>query len=171
MTKFLITGRSGSGKSEICRELQARSLQTYDTDRVKGLVSWTNPKTGAPATPDYSQPIDPAINAWTWDAAALRRLLDTDEDIFVCGSADNQLELHHLFDKVFVLVLTPEEQRKRILKRAEHDYGKSPEMQERIINEQAKFVKAAIELGAISIDAMPSVVTVANTILEYTNEA
>ena len=39
---MLITGRSGSGKSTVYRELRRRGLPAFDTDRVAGLARWVD---------------------------------------------------------------------------------------------------------------------------------
>lgn len=166
MGKYLVTGRSGSGKSEVCRELQKRGFNAFDGDKVEGLAGWRDPATSLPVDVDYSKPIDPSQTAWSWDAETLSNLLDTESDIFLCGSADNQLTFHWLFDKVFILTLSPKTQKERIAKRTEHDYGKSPEMQERIIDEQAAFTTAARKLGALSVDAEPDVQQIVDLVLE-----
>lgn len=170
MAKYLITGRSGSGKSEVYRELKRRGRNAYDSDKVEGFASWRNPATGEPVSVDYSQPINPSETAWDWDEAILRNLLDTNDEVFVCGSADNQLEFHPLFDGVFVLTLDPKTQKQRLMSRTEHDYGKSSEMQERIVKEQAEFVQKALSLGAVVVDSKPDIETVVDTLLEHINE-
>ncbi len=153
MGAFLITGRSGVGKTTLSKELSAQGHNVFDGDKVKGLASWVNPQNNKAITIDLERPIDPTQQAWNWDKKVITKLLDTEEDVFLCGSADNQLDFHHLFDKVFVLVLPPDVQRQRIMARTEHNYGKHPEMQAQILTEQAEFVEQASVLGAHKIDA------------------
>lgn len=151
----LITGRSGVGKSTICRELQRQGWPGVDSDRVPELCSWRNPQTNAIVTFDSSQVIDKSEVAWTWDETTLRNLLNEKETIFLCGGADNQLRFHDLFDAVFVLNVSPELQRQRILSRTEHDYGQLPALQDQILKEQDLLVKNASSSGAIILDATP----------------
>lgn len=154
MGAYLITGRSGSGKTTICKELVRQDYHCFDGDQIEGLASWVNPKTGSPVIVDPKLPINPVKEAWNWDASTLSKLLNSQKgDFFLCGSAHNQIDFHHLFNKVFVLVLPAEIQRQRIMERTEHDYGKLPEMQSRILAEQVEFVKEATALGALQIDA------------------
>lgn len=163
--RVLITGRSGSGKSTICKELKLHGYNSFDSDHVQGLADWIDPRTDNITNVDYTKPIDTAQAEWRWNRSVLTKLLETPGDIFLCGSADNELELHGLFNKVFVLTLPPETQRQRILSRTEHDYGKLPKMQEKILAEQTKFVADAINLGAKPIDASSSPTKIVASIL------
>lgn len=169
MGKYLITSCSGAGKSAICQELQKRDLMAFDGDTVPGLARWIDSETGQPFKMDYKSNtnIDRTRYHWEWDEAVLMRLLDEHarDRFFLCGSADNQLQFHQLFDLVLTLTVDPEVQRQRILRRTSHNYGKHPEMQEKILAEQQDFTTEAIKLGAIAIDANPDIVTVTNSIL------
>ena len=166
MATYLITGRSGTGKSTICHRLQQLGLPAFDGDEVPGLARWIDVRSGHPIKMDYSNPvIDRKRFHWEWDKTVLMSLLNSHENIFVCGSADNQLELHGLFDRVYALALPPDEQRRRILARTSHDYGKHPEMQDQILLEQQEFITQAVAQGAIAIDATPNVEAIVLNIL------
>ena len=169
MGAFLITGRSGSGKTRICSELNNQGYQAFDGDRVPGLAGWIDVKTGqSTIVPDYES-VEPTVTAWNWDTGVLKQLLSRHSRLLLCGSADNQLEYHELFDQVFILTIPPQEQRRRLLARTEHAYGKSEVMQERIITEQAEFVLQALELGAIAVDATPSPAAIVNKLLRLSS--
>ncbi len=166
MSHYLITGCSGTGKSTLCDELVAHSYLAFDGDSVPGLARWIDVRTGHQANIDYSKPIERERYAWNWDGAILDALLVSHPDIFLCGSADNQLEFHSRFDKVFVLTLPADQQRLRIRGRTSHNYGKQPGMEDIIIAEQEKFVEQALQLGAVAVDANPQPKLVVKTILE-----
>ncbi|HZM64486.1 MAG TPA: AAA family ATPase [Candidatus Saccharimonadales bacterium] len=167
MGAYLITGRSGTGKTTVCKELQRQGYCAFDMDRVEGLAGWVNPKTGSPVKVDYSKPMDLTQNAWHWNAPVLSKLLATHDELFMCGSAHNQLDFHYLFDKVFVLVLPPKTQRRRIMERTEHDYGKLPEMQTRLLAEQAEFVKQSVALGTLKVAAAKTPEKIVQDILTH----
>ena len=154
--KVLITGRSGTGKSTICRQLIDRGFSALDADRVEGFVGWYDLRTRKKVVVDYSKPIDKTKVGWLWQHEAMKALVAKYDDLYLCGSADNQLDFYKYFDNVFVLDLPPETQKQRISQRTEHDYGKHPDMLETIITEQRQLVEKSRELGASIIDAESS---------------
>src|SRR5436190_1855713 len=111
---YLITGRAGSGKSAVNKELQARGYNSLDADKVPGLARWEDTPTGRPVQIDPTQYVDYSKVDWNWQEAILKGLLTADRPFFLCGSASNELEFHHLFDKVFVLTLDPKTQTLRL---------------------------------------------------------
>lgn len=168
MGTYLITGRSGSGKSTIWKELTSRGYTAFDGDKVPGLAGWTDLATGKRIAEDY--PGDDHIGKfhWDWDKPVLTSLLSQPGDIFLCGNADNATKFYKLFDKVFILTLDEAEQRRRIMARPEHDYGKHPEVQNEVIRAQHLLVQEALSLGAVAVDAAPEVGIIVDAILEQT---
>ena len=166
MAHYLIIGRSGTGKSTICRELQARGVSAFDGDKVPGMARWIDLSNNQPIEADY--PGDDHIGKfdWDWDEQILADLLKNNQHMFLCGNADNALEFYPLFDKVFILDLPPESQRQRIMARVEHDYGKDPMVQDHVIKAQGDLLANAKALGAIPIDASPSATIIVDLILE-----
>lgn len=166
---ILITGRSGTGKSTISRELKHQGYNSVDIDRVPGLCGWINPENGQSTAIDYTKPLDRNRAEWRWNVGALKQFLadNGNKDTLLCGSAHNQLENHKLFDKVFVLTLPPAIHKQRIMARTEHSYGQAPGMPEKLIGEQAEFVSQAVKQGAITVDATPQPDAIVKTILAY----
>lgn len=152
----LITGRSGTGKSTICRELLDRGFTALDADRIEGFVGWFDLDTLQKVEVDYTEPIDKSKVGWLWQHEAMKALVAKYDDLYLCGSADNQLDFYKYFDNVFVLDLPPEIQKSRILHRTEHDYGRHPAMLETIITEQRQLVEKSREFGASIVDAESS---------------
>lgn len=170
MGKFLITGRSGSGKSTICALLNERGFNSFDGDKVSGLSRWESIETGEPVSVDPTGFVNYENVAWNWDHTALKELLHEHDNIFLCGSSSNQLNFHDLFDKVFVLVVNPEIQRERILNRLDNDYGKNPRLLEQILSDQAQFCELAVEAGATAVNANDSPENVIRQIVELSND-
>lgn len=165
MPAYLITGRSGTGKSAICTELKKRGIQAFDGDNVPDLAGWENVQTGERIGKLYPGHDHVGKFKWEWDEQILNKILGEPGVVFLCGSANNALSFMDRFEKVFVLNVAEEEQRRRINSRQEHDYGKDSTVQDSIIAYQKETVALARERGATIIDASPDVEQVVNTIL------
>lgn len=164
--KILVTGRAGSGKSAIARELFRRNYTAFDTDKVSGLSQWVDSRTGQLATvPNDATFVDLERFHTEWNAAVLKRLLSEQSDVFICGSSWNDLSFEDLFDHHFVLRVSPETQIHRLQTRTDNNYGKDPRMHGRIIAMEREHVAAAEKLGAIVIDADLPIEKVVDTIL------
>ncbi len=168
MAAYLITGRSGTGKSTVCKELIKLGLKAYDSDTVPGLANWVDRKTGQKINKNYPGHDQVDNFKVKWDETIIKGLLDQPSDVFICGSANNAFDFMPLFAKTFVLHIDATEQRRRINNRTEHDYGKDPAVQDGIIEYQQQTVKDAQNRGAIIIDAMPSTEVIVKDILMRT---
>jgi broad-specificity NMP kinase len=164
MNKFLITGRAGTGKTAVMEGLQWQHYNAIDMDSMPGLTRWED-LAGNPIQVDPRRYVDYEKVAWNWSEKILRSMLVTRKTIFFCGSASNDLELMHLFDKSFVLTVEPETQLERLRQRTS-EYGKDPKQQQEILKEQAEFVKQATKIGAIPIDNNRPIKTVVAEIVE-----
>ena len=162
MNKYLVTGRAGSGKSEVNTELQQRNQNSLDTDKKPGLASWRDLASGERVK--VGAFVDSSKTGWMWDNSVLRGILQAKKKLILCGSADNDLEYFELFDKVYVLTLDPETQRQRLTERPS-SYGKDLAMQDKIIAEQTQFVADSMKLGAVAIDNTRPIKTVVDEIL------
>src|SRR6185437_15869083 len=118
-----------------------------------------------PINIDWSHFVDYETVAFNWQPVILRRLLTVNQNFFLCGSASNQLEFHDFFDKVFVLTLTPETHRNRLQHR-DSEYGKDPAMQAYLLEDQQRFVRQALTVGAIAINAEGTIEQTTDAILE-----
>ena len=167
MAAYLISGRSGTGKSTVYKELIRRGFIAYDSDTVPGLASWVDIATERKINKDY--PGHDQVDKFKvkWDEETLKELLNQPDTVFICGSANNAFDFMPLFTKTFVLDLDAAEQRRRINNRTEHDYGKDSGVQDGIIAYQKETVAHAREFGAIIIDASDTVEHVTNKILSF----
>jgi dephospho-CoA kinase len=165
MSQFLITGRGGSGKSTIAQELLRRQYTCFDADDVAGLARWEDLSTGLSVNVDHNGYVDYSRVGWNWNETTLSKLLNHNSDMFLCGSASNQLQFHSRFDKVFVLILSEAVQAKRLLSRTDNGYGKHPDTLKEILHAQQTFVRQALDMGATAIDAEQSVERIVDDIL------
>src|SRR3989344_5770366 len=100
MSKFYITGVSGTGKSALVEELQRRGVRAFDIDDIPDLCHWKNKVTGKKAKYQSGVGRD-WIDAHNWicDRTKLVDLLNTRSDsmVIVAGVASNQDEYLDLF--------------------------------------------------------------------------
>jgi dephospho-CoA kinase len=105
VTKILVTGMSGAGKSSALRALAARGHRTVDTDSSR----WSRWE-GAD---------------WIWRDDAMSALLASDGAVFVAGCKSNQGRFYPRFDHVVLLSAPAEILLARIAARTDNPYGKS----------------------------------------------
>jgi hypothetical protein len=153
MGKYLITGRGGSGKSAICRELQRRGFPAYDADEVPGLCRWQDRNSGKFIPVDPAGDVDFSKVAWAWQDTVLRQLINTRVDIILCGSSSNQNEYQSLFDTIFVLMLDPQTHDHRLRTR-DFEYGKHPDLRRRLVIHHQMFADKLIASGAMPINTL-----------------
>jgi len=115
--RVLLTGMSGTGKSSVIRELDARGYKAVDTDD-----GWCERQ------PDGRQ---------MWREDAIRALL-TKEDaevLFVAGCEENQAKFHPQFDHIVLLSAPLETLVERLASRNTNSYGKAPEELRRFLDD------------------------------------
>lgn len=80
MSRVLVTGMSGAGKSTILDELRRRGLLAVDTDYDGWEVSDGN-----------------------WDESRMDRLLSRHQDVVVSGTVENQVHFYDRFEHIVLL--------------------------------------------------------------------
>ncbi|MDO8640561.1 MAG: hypothetical protein Q7R33_03370 [Nitrosarchaeum sp.] len=88
---------------------------------------------------------------------------------FYCGSASNIDEILPLFDAVFLLEVSSETTRQRLISRTENDFGRTLEVRDWIMSWKEWWENDMKEKGAIVIDAHKSLDEVAGEILDRAN--
>jgi len=118
--KYLIIGRQGSGKTTLWKLLKEKGFTAYDVDH-DGLADFKNLATGKLESFDEVEKtkdglIDYKKYTYEMSIPKLKRVLTTDDLVFVCGGARYNIEEYYpLFDKVFVLIIDRDTARERML--------------------------------------------------------
>ncbi len=151
MTKVLITGSPGVGKTTIIHELQKLGHTAYDTDELPDVTRLEVKATGEP-TEWPKGIVDWESYAWSLQKKGLIKLLESDNDVYIGSVTSNQHEFYDLFDVVIGLYVESETHLKRLQSRPEREFNNSPDAHERIIS-RAKAKKELFESqGAIMIE-------------------
>jgi shikimate kinase len=108
VTRVLITGMSGVGKSSVLQELARRGYRTVDTDYG-----------------DYHETID---RETLWREDRIDALLSQEHDgpLFVQGTTRNQVRFYPRFDDIVLLSAPADVLIERLTTRTTNPYGKDP---------------------------------------------
>jgi adenylate kinase family enzyme len=135
MTKILVTGMSGSGKSSALAELGRRGYRVVETDE-----------------PDWSEWVDSpdeiSGGEWLWLEDRMADLLSqvTRRTLFVQGCVRNQVKFYERFDAVVLLSAPAHVILDRIASRKTNDWGKTPAQRELIVH-QLETVEPQLRAG------------------------
>ncbi len=102
MSRVLVTGMSGAGKSTVLGELSRRGHHTVDTD----YDGWVLPD-------------------GTWDESRMDQLLAACRDVVVSGAVENQVRFYDRFEHVVLLSVPLEVLMDRVRCRR-NPYGRTP---------------------------------------------
>jgi dephospho-CoA kinase len=140
MTKVLITGMSGTGKSTILEILGTRGHRTVDTDTDR----WSHWVT----LPDGS-------SDWIWREQAIADLLASHHagNLFVAGCKSNQGKFYCQFHHIVLLSAPADVLLARIAARTNNPYGKRPEERAAILEYLAVVEPQLRATATIEIDA------------------
>jgi hypothetical protein len=169
MSAVLIAGCSGAGKSTIGPVLARRGLTAIDSDDDPFLARFVDPAgavvTEQPAAPDFAWL---ARHSWAWDPARLDELIGAaaPATLYICGGADNELELADRFAQVFLLEIDEPTMLARLDERRDyHDWGRIGDTREYLRRKLPELQDRLRASGAIPIDATQPLDHVADAIL------
>ena len=129
MSRILVTGVSGTGKSSALAELGRRGYRVVDTDEPGWRV--------------YREHVDSSDELqrgeWLWVEERMTRLLDTDDvrSLFVEGCSANQSRFYERFNAVVLLSAPTDVILGRVARRTTNDYGKTRLEQAMILDDLA----------------------------------
>jgi dephospho-CoA kinase len=140
MSRVLVTGMSGTGKSAALQVLGQRGHCVVDTDTDQ----WSYWVTSPDGSPD-----------WIWREEAITTLLASHKhgQLFVAGCKTNQGLFYRQFDHIALLSAPAEVLLARISARDTNPYGKRPEEQALILRYVAEVEPLLRATATIEIDA------------------
>jgi RimJ/RimL family protein N-acetyltransferase len=172
MSAVQIAGCSGAGKSAIAAVLARRGLASIDSDDDPFLARFVDPAGAVvveePAAPDFAWL---ARHSWAWDPARLDELIQAaaPATLYVCGGADNQLELADRFTQVFLLEIDEPTMLARLdARRDHHAWGRIGDTREYLRRKLPELQARLRASGAIPIDAGRPLDHVVDAILSRT---
>lgn len=117
MSRILVTGMSGTGKSAVLVELGRRGYRVVDTDDP----GWREYRPNAAPADELHR------GEWLWVEERMTQLLDSDDgrSLFVQGCSANQSKFYQRFDAVVLLSAPAAVILDRVERRTTNDYGKS----------------------------------------------
>jgi len=130
MSRILVTGMSGTGKSSALAELGQRGYRVVDTDDP----GWREYR-------EYVESSDEVRRGeWLWVEERIIGLLDSDDgrSLFVQGCVRNQSKFYDRFNAVVLLSAPADVILDRIARRTTNNYGKTPVEQAMIVDDLAR---------------------------------
>ena len=129
MSRVLVTGMSGTGKSSALVELDRRGYRVVDTDDP----GWREYR-------EYAEPSELHRGEWLWVEEKMTELLDSDDGrtLFVQGCVRNQSTFYDRFDAVVLLSAPADVILDRIARRTTNNYGKTPVERAMILDDLAR---------------------------------
>ena len=145
MSRVLVTGMSGTGKSSALAELGRRGHRVVDTDDP----GWREYR-------GYEDPSDQLRQGeWLWKEERMTLLLDSDDgrSLSVGGCVRNQSTFYDRFDAVVLLSAPADVILDRIERRTTNPYGKSPVERAMILDDLATIEPLLRESCTHELDA------------------
>lgn len=158
MTRMLITGMSGTGKSSVIERLATLGYRAIDADSPEWSEWAPMPVPGA--FPGIAPELD-----WIWREDRMHNLLDEagPDPLFVSGCAPNQGTFHRRFDVVVLLSAPPDVIVQRLATRTTNDFGKTAAERDKILadlRDVEPMLRAGsdmeIDTGTMPVDAVVS---------------
>src|SRR5271154_71122 len=156
MSAVQITGCSGAGKTTIAAVLARRGLAAIDADDDPLLarsVDAAGHVVEEPEEPDFAWL---SQHSWAWNPARLDELIRAaaPATLYVCGGADNELEMADRFTQVFLLEIDEPTMLTRLdARRDYHDWGHIGDTREYLCRKLPALQDRLRTSGAIPIDA------------------
>jgi len=171
MSAVQITGCSGAGKTTIAAMVAHREQAAIDADDDPLLARFVNAAGNVAEGQDEPDLAWLARHSWAWNPARLDELIRAaaPATLYVCGGADNELDLADRFTQVFLLEIDEPTMLARLdARRDYHDWGRIGDTREYLRRKLPALQDRLRASGAIPIDARQPVDQVVDAILSHT---
>jgi len=145
MSRILVTGMSGTGKSSALAELGQRGYRVVDTDH--------------PGWREYREYVESSdelhCGEWLWVEERITGLLDSDDgrSLFVEGCVRNQSKFYDRFNAVVLLSAPADVILDRVARRTTNNYGKTPSERAMILDDLDRIEPLLRENCTYELDA------------------
>jgi adenylate kinase family enzyme len=173
MSAVQIAGCSGAGKTTIAAVLARRGLVAIDADDDPLLARSVD--AAGNVVEEADEPDEPDFgwlsrHSWAWNPARLDELIQAaaPATLYVCGGADNALEMADRFTHVFLLEIDEPTMLARVDARQNNDWGRIGDTREYLRRKLPGLQDRLRASGAILIDARQPVDQIVDAILAHT---
>jgi dephospho-CoA kinase len=145
MSRILVTGMSGTGKSSALAELGRRGYRVEDTDDP----GWREYREHAESSDELHR------GEWLWVEERITGLLDSNDcrSLFVEGCSRNQSKFYDRFNAVVLLSAPADVMLDRVARRTTNNYGKTPLERAMILDDLARVEPLLRESCTHELDA------------------
>ena len=171
MSAVQVAGCSGAGKTAIAAVLARRGLVSIDADDDPLLARSVDADGHVVEEPEEPDLAWLSRHSWAWNPARLDALITAavPATLYVCGGADNELELADRFTQVFLLEIDEPTMLARLdTRRDYHDWGHIGDTREYLRRKLPELQARLRASGAIPIDARQPLDQVVAAILSHT---
>jgi adenylate kinase family enzyme len=170
MSAVQIAGCSGAGKTTIAAILSRRGLVAIDADNDPLLARSVDASGNVAEEPEEPSLAWLSGHSWAWNPGRLDELIQAaaPATLYVCGGADNELELADRFTHVFLLEIDELTMLARIDARQNNGWGRVGDTREYLCRKLPELQHRLRASGAIPIDARQPLDQVVNAILSHT---
>ena len=164
-----VTGLAGSGKSTICQKLGEMGYKSYDIEKIKGLFKMVDKETGEVIEGYDNDDLKKVKKGkWICDKEKLQEIMNSEksEIAFYCGNASNYDDIISLFNKVVLLLVSPEVMGQRLSTRKRGGFGRTKEVQDWVMTWKDWWENDIRERGVITINADGSLEKIAKEVIE-----
>ncbi len=151
---ILVTGMSGVGKSTLCQLLVERGFVAYDLDEIEGLCHLYHPDGSIVADYENRRDLNMLETEYLCDIEKLRAHISRQSGVvFYCGFVDNFKDVAVCFEKIVLLTIPAEENKRRMSIRTTTEFAKDEKTQDELMAYKNEWEAMVAEHDPLVVDA------------------